>query len=105
MMSGLPTNTELLRRLLVNFVRDEVHKVGLKKIVLGLSGGIDSALVAFIAAEALGAENVHAICMPYKSSNPESEAHARLVASACGVNFEVIPITPMVSESCQTCDL
>jgi len=96
MMSGLPTNTELLRRLLVNFVRDEVHKVGLKKIVLGLSGGIDSALVAFIAAEALGAENVHAICMPYKSSNPESEAHARLVAAACGVNFEVIPITPMV---------
>jgi NAD+ synthase len=95
-MSALTTNTELLRRLLVNFVRDEVHKVGLKKIVLGLSGGIDSALVAFIAAEALGPENVHAICMPYKSSNPESELHARLVASACGINFSVIPITPMV---------
>jgi len=96
MMPGLPTNTELLRRLLVNFVRDEVLKVGLKKVVLGLSGGIDSALVAFIAAEALGPEYVHAICMPYKSSNPESESHARLVAAACGVNFEVIPITPMV---------
>ena len=95
-MAGLTANTELLRQILVGFVRDEVHKVGVRKAVLGLSGGIDSALVVFIAAEALGPENVHAICMPYKSSNPESEVHARLVAQACGVNFSVIPITPMV---------
>ncbi|MBI5483729.1 MAG: NAD+ synthase [Deltaproteobacteria bacterium] len=95
-MSGLTTNTEMLRRLLVGFVRDEVHKVGLDKVVLGLSGGIDSALVAFIAAEALGAENVCAICMPYKTSNPESEAHAALVAASCGINFSVVPITAMV---------
>lgn len=96
MMSDLAANTTLLRQILVGFVRDEVHKVGVRKAVLGLSGGIDSALVVFIAAEALGPENVHAICMPYKSSNPESEAHARLVADACGVNFSVVPITPMV---------
>lgn len=95
-MAGLTANTELLRQILVGFVRDEVRKVGVRKAVLGLSGGIDSALVVFIAAEALGPENVHAICMPYKSSNPESEIHARLVAQACGVNFSVIPITPMV---------
>ncbi|GFE60532.1 NAD+ synthase [Geobacter sp. AOG2] len=95
-MAGLVANTELLRTILVGFVRDEVHKVGVRKAVLGLSGGIDSALVAFIAAEALGAENVHAVCMPYKSSNPESEAHARLVAQACGVSFSLVPITPMV---------
>jgi len=95
-MAGLAANTELLRKILVGFVRDEVHKVGVRKAVLGLSGGIDSALVAFIAAEALGPENVHAICMPYKTSNPESEAHARLVAQACGVSFSLVPITPMV---------
>lgn len=95
-MSGLAVNTVLLRQILVGFVRDEVHKVGVKKAVLGLSGGIDSALVVFIAAEALGPENVHAICMPYKTSNPESEAHARLVAEACGVKFSVVPITTMV---------
>jgi len=95
-MAGLTANTDLLRQILVGFVRDEVHKVGVRKAVLGLSGGIDSALVVFIAAEALGPENVHAVCMPYKSSNPESEAHARLVAQACGVNFTVVPITPMV---------
>lgn len=95
-MAGLSANAGLLRKILVGFVRDEVHKVGVRKAVLGLSGGIDSALVAFIAAEALGAGNVHAVCMPYKSSNPESEAHARLVARACGVDFSLVPITPMV---------
>jgi NAD+ synthase len=87
---------DLLRKLLVGFVRDEVRKVGISKVVLGLSGGIDSALVAFIAAEALGPENVYSICMPYKTSNPESEAHAGLVAKACGINYTVTPITPMV---------
>jgi len=95
-MAGLTANVNLLKQILVGFVRDEVLKVGLCKVVLGLSGGIDSALVAFIAAEALGCENVHAICMPYKTSNPESEAHARLVAQACGICFSVVPITPMV---------
>lgn len=95
-MTATFTDTSLLRNILVGFVRDEVRKVGISKVVLGLSGGIDSALVAFIAAEALGPNNVHAICMPYKTSNPESEAHARLVANACGVAFSVVPITPMV---------
>ncbi|MEI6215557.1 MAG: NAD+ synthase [Desulfuromonadales bacterium] len=95
-MSGLTANTDLLKKILVGFVADEVHKVGVNKAVLGLSGGIDSALVVFIAAEALGPENVHAICMPYRTSNPESEAHARLVAQACGVVYSVVPITPMV---------
>jgi NAD+ synthase len=89
-------NAPLTRKMLVGFLREEIWKVGAKDAVLGLSGGIDSALVCMLAAEALGAEHVHAICMPYKTSNPESEAHARLVAKASGVNFSVIPITPMV---------
>lgn len=95
-MAGLTANTDLLRQILVGFVRDEVHKVGVKKAVLGLSGGIDSALVVFIATQALGPENVHAICMPYKSSNPESQTHAQLVAQSCGAQFSIVPITPMV---------
>lgn len=95
-MSRLSVNTPLLRKILVRFIREEIHKTGLKQGILGLSGGIDSALVAFLAAEALGPENVHAICMPYRTSNPESEAHARLVAAACGIDFAVIPITPML---------
>lgn len=95
-MSKLQVNTKLLRRILVEFIREEVHKVGLKHAVLGLSGGIDSALVAFLAAEALGPENVHAFIMPYRTSNPESEQHARLVAEKISIDHHVVEITPMV---------
>jgi NAD+ synthase len=95
-MDALNVNTALLRQILVGFVRDEVTKVGVRKGVLGLSGGIDSALVAFIAAEALGPENVYAYCLPYRTSNPQSEAHARLVASQLGINYQTFEITPMV---------
>ncbi|HLO24832.1 MAG TPA: NAD+ synthase [Geobacteraceae bacterium] len=95
-MSDLTVNTRLLRQILVGFVREEVRKVGLSRVVLGLSGGIDSALVAHLAAEALGPENVYACIMPYRTSNPESEAHARLVAERLKINHQVIEITSMV---------
>lgn len=95
-MSKLFMNTRLLRSMLVSFLREEVHKVGIKKAVIGLSGGVDSAVVAFLAAEALGHNNVHAICMPYKDSSPESQAHARLVAAQLGINLDIIDITPMI---------
>src|SRR5574337_967010 len=93
-------NVKLLRRILVGFIREEVTKVGIRKGVLGLSGGIDSALVAFLAAEALGPENVCACIMPYRTSNPESEAHAILVAEQLGINYRVIEITSMVDAYC-----
>lgn len=95
-MNDLKLNTSLLRTLLVGFLRDEVWKVGIKRAVLGLSGGIDSALVAALAAEALGHENVFGIIMPYRASNPQSEEHAKLVARTFGINHEVIEITPMI---------
>jgi NAD+ synthase len=95
-MAGLAMNTELLRRILVGFIREEVRKIGLQRAVLGLSGGIDSALVAYLAAEALGPENVYACTMPYRTSSPESEAHARLIAERLGINYRLIEITPMV---------
>jgi NAD+ synthase len=102
-MSDLSVNTGLLRRVLVGFVREEVRKVGLTRVVLGLSGGIDSALVAHLAAEALGPENVHACIMPYRTSNPESEAHARLVAEQLGISHQVIEITSMVDAYFDLC--
>jgi NAD+ synthase len=89
-------NVKLLRRILVGFIHEEVTKVGVSKAVLGLSGGIDSALVAYLAAEALGPENIHACVMPYKTSNPESAAHARLAAEHLGIHCQVIDITPMI---------
>jgi NAD+ synthase len=102
-MTDLAVNTLLLRQILVGFVREEVRKVGLSRVVLGLSGGIDSALVAHLAAEALGPENVHACIMPYRTSNPESEAHARLVVEQLSINHEVIDITGMVDAYFDRC--
>lgn len=85
-----------VEKVLVNFIREEVEKVGFKKVVLGLSGGIDSAIVAYIAAKALGPENVLGIMMPYKLSSKESLEHARLVVEDLGIKTKTIDITPMV---------
>jgi len=95
-MSKLNLNMALTEKLLVEFVREEVRSAGFEKVVLGLSGGIDSAIVAFIAAKAMGPENVLGIMMPYKTSNPASLADAKLVAKACGIRTKEIEITDMV---------
>jgi NAD+ synthase len=85
----------LTRRLLVEFIRNETRKFGFERVVLGLSGGIDSALAAVLAAEALGPENVVALILPYKTSSPESEGHARLLIEQLGLAHDKIDITPM----------
>ena len=64
---------------LVSFLKENINNAGFKKAVLGLSGGIDSALVAYLLRDALGADNVLALMMPYRSSNPESLLHAKMV--------------------------
>lgn len=92
----LNINPRLVRRILTNFIRTEVIRVGFQRVVLGLSGGVDSAVSCFLAAEALGPENVLAIRMPYKTSNPESLEHAQLVIDASGVQSKTIEITSMV---------
>jgi NAD+ synthase len=96
MIAQLNLDNESVKNVLVTFIKDEIHKAGMKKAVLGLSGGVDSALVAFLSAEALGAENVHCVMMPYSTSSPESVLHARLVADALGITPEYVEITPMV---------
>ncbi|GAB4478988.1 MAG: NAD+ synthase [Anaerolineales bacterium] len=92
----LSINTDLARTILSGFIRSEIQRVGFHHAVIGLSGGLDSALSCFLAAEALGPENVLAVCMPYRSSSPESLAHAQLVIEALGVQSVTIPITEMV---------
>ncbi len=86
----------LVRRMLVAFLREETAKSGHTRVVLGLSGGIDSAAVAALAAEAMGAKNVTALFMPYRSSSPESTEHAHLVARTFGLALEEVDITPQV---------
>ncbi|MGB9809876.1 MAG: NAD(+) synthase, partial [Caldanaerobacter sp.] len=80
---------------LVVGVRDYFHKLGFKKAVLGLSGGIDSAVVAVIASEALGKENVLAISMPSRYSSEGSVKDAEILAKNLGIDFRVIPIEPV----------
>ncbi len=86
---------ESLFRALVMGTRDYAHKCGFKSAVLGLSGGIDSAVVACIAAEALGASNVLGVSMPSVYSAPESYEDARLLSQNLGIPFDVIPIQPV----------
>jgi NAD+ synthase len=94
---ALSIDTAVVTEILLGFIRDEVGKVGFDRVVLGLSGGIDSALVAALAARALGPEQVVPVIMPYRSSSPESEADARTVASQLGLMDPlVVDISPQV---------
>lgn len=85
-----------IRKTIVDFIRETMSRKGFTKVVLGMSGGVDSTLGAYLATEALGPRNVFGIMMPYKSSNPESLEHAELAAEALGIETMVIEITPMV---------
>ena len=95
-MPRLTVNTDLARKILVMFLRDAVTKVGFERAILNLSGGIDSALVAFLVAEAVGPENVLALRLPYKSSSQDSLDDAQAVIDALGVRSDTIEITEMV---------
>ena len=95
-MNKLDLNLKDVHNELVKFLRENFKKTGFSKAVLGLSGGIDSALVAYLLRDALGKENVLAIMMPYKSSNPDSLNHAKLVVEDLGINSKTIEITDMI---------
>ncbi len=92
----LKLDTDLVRKVLVGFLREEAGRFGFRKAVIGVSGGIDSALSCFLAAEAFGPENVLALRMPYRTSSPDSLADAQKVIDALGVASETVDITPMV---------
>ena len=94
-MADLTINTVLVRRILTGFIRTEITRVGMKRALVGLSGGVDSAVSCYLAAEALGAENVLAVRMPYKTSSADSLEHAQLVVDALGVQCATILITDM----------
>jgi len=78
-----------------DFLRETMAASGLRRVVIGLSGGIDSAVSAGLAVRALGAENVHGVYLPYRTSAPESLADAQAVAAKLGITSELREITPM----------
>ena len=87
---------ERVKARLVDFLQREFQNAGLTEGVLGLSGGIDSSVCAYLAAAALGRDHVHAVMMPYRSSSPESRSDAELVVKELGIRSEIVDISPMV---------
>ncbi len=81
---------------IVDFIRQQLKQAGMDKLVIGLSGGIDSSLAAALSVMAVGRENVTGIMLPYRGSHPDSYNHAKEVADQLGIDSFVIEITPMV---------
>ena len=92
----LTINTDVARTILVGFIKSEVTRVGYSRAVINLSGGLDSALSYALATEALGAENVLALRLPYRTSSPDSLEHAQWMIDKFGVESRTIDITDMV---------
>ena len=88
-----PDDYEQDYRVMVQALRDYMGKTGFKKVLLGLSGGVDSAIVAAIASDALGPENVRCVMLPSEYTSPESLEDAEAVAKALGCHYDYVPIT------------
>lgn len=95
-MIDLTIDIEFARKVLSDFIKRELKRAGFTRAVVGLSGGVDSAVSCTLAAEALAPENVLAVRMPYRTSSPQSLEHAQMVIDALGVQSITIPITEMV---------
>lgn len=92
----LSINTDLARKVITSFIRSEVQRAGFQHAVIGLSGGLDSSLACFLCVEALGAEKVLAVRMPYHTSSPDALEHAQMVIDRLGVPNLTVSITAMV---------
>ena len=92
----LAIDTAVAQRVIEGFIRGQLRQAGFERAVLALSGGIDSALVAYLVAAAIGPEQLLCVLMPYRTSSPASKADAEAVVDALGCASEVVDITPMV---------
>jgi len=92
----LKLNARLVEEILTGFIGDETRRAGMERVVVGLSGGVDSAVAACLARRALGRRGVVAVLMPYRHSHPSSLKDARDLARKLGIQAEVFDISPMV---------
>ena len=95
-MAELTINTDLASQILTGFIKSEVTRFGFTRAVINLSGGLDSALSCVLTAQALGAENVLALRLPYRTSSPDSLEHAQLMIDQFKVRSETIDISGIV---------
>jgi NAD+ synthase len=91
----LSIDTGTARKILTGFIQSEISRAGFTRAVINLSGGLDSSLSCYLAAEALGPNNVLALKLPHKTSAPDSSEHAQMVIDALGIQSLTIPITDM----------
>jgi NAD+ synthase len=96
MQEELSIDVDYVRKRIVYFIRKEMEKAGFEKAVIGLSGGLDSSTVFLLAVEALGGENIIALSLPYKTSDPKNVEDAKELASSAGAKWELIDITPQI---------
>ena len=92
----LMIDTAVARRVIREFIRGQLRQAGFERTVVGLSGGIDSAVVAFLVAEAIGPERLLSVLMPYRTSSPASRSDAETVVAQLGCKSELVDISPMV---------
>jgi NAD+ synthase len=92
----LAIDTDVARRVITGFIRGQLEQAGFERCVLALSGGIDSGLVAYLVAEAIGATNLFCVLMPYRTSSPASRGDAETIVADLGCPSEVVEITAMV---------
>ena len=92
----LAIDTDAARRVIGEFIRSQLRGAGFERVVLGLSGGIDSGLVAFLVAEAIGADRLLCVLMPSRTSSPASLADADDVVRRLGCASEVVEVGPLV---------
>ena len=92
----LAIDTTIARTVIGEFIRGQLRQAGFEKALIGLSGGIDSAVVAFLVAEAIGAERLLTVLMPYRTSSPASRSDAETVVARLGCASELVDISPMV---------
>jgi NAD+ synthase len=92
----LAIDTNVARQVITQFIRGQLRQAGFERLILNLSGGIDSALVAYLAAEAIGPEHLFCLMLPYRTSSDASRTDAEAVVAALGCPSELVDISPMV---------
>ena len=92
----LAIDTDVARRVIAGFIRGQLEQAGFERCVLALSGGIDSGVVAYLVAEAIGADRLLCVMMPYRTSSPASRGDAETIVADLGCPSDIVEITPMV---------